>query len=286
MNFLILGSGGQLGRAISQCQMFANDSLYLYDKNMLDITDRDGVLSFFLVNKIDVIINCAAFTNVDLCEKMRNEAFTVNYQGTINVSEAAKQHDVVMIHISTDFVFNGEKEFPYSESDLTGPLNYYGVTKLMSEDIVRNIVPKHFVVRTSSMYSRNGNNFVKSVVKKALSSNEITVVNDQISCPTNADDLAEALYKLITTEKYGTYHIANEGYCSKFEFAQFILNCCGLTAKIKPCKSADFLNAAARPRFSALNCNKYSVTTGENLPFWQDSAKKFLYQNKDLYERT
>lgn len=285
MNFLVLGSEGQLGRAIACCRLFMDHSVFLYDKDKLDITDRNALFSFFSSNSIDAVINCAAFTNVDLCEKMKDEAHSINVCGTRNIAEAALQHNAAMLHISTDFVFDGEKSSPYSEEDPTDPLNYYGVTKLMSEEIVRETVPKHFIVRTSSMYSRNGSNFVKAVLKKALADGEIAVVDDQVSCPTNADDLAEALFKLLMTEKFGTYHITDMGYCSKFEFAGFIVNYCGLSARVIPCSSSDFKDSAVRPRFSALDGSRFSRASGEEMPLWQDSVKRFLDENKDLYER-
>lgn len=285
MNFLVLGSDGQLGQSIARNSMFMVHSLILYDKDKLDITDRTALFSFFSSNKIDAVINCAAFTNVDLCEKMKDEARLINVEGTKNIAEAALKYNAVMIHISTDFVFNGEKNSPYSEEDSVAPKNYYGVTKLESEEVVRETVPRHFIVRTSSMYSKNGSNFVKAVLDKALAKGEISVVDDQISCPTNSDDLAAAIYELIKTDKYGTYHITDKGYCSKFEFAEFIVDYCGISAKVKPCKSSDFPGSAARPKFSALDISKYSRITGEDMIPWQDSIKKFLDENKSLYER-
>lgn len=285
MNFLVLGSEGQLGKAIAANRDFMEHGLFLYDRDRIDITDKQAVFSFFAEHDIDAVINCAAFTNVDLCEKMKDEAYSVNVCGTRNIADAALQYNSVMLHISTDFVFDGKKESPYFEDDITDPPNYYGVTKLMSEEIVRETVPKHFIVRTSSMYSRNGSNFVKVVINKALAGGEIAVVEDQVSCPTNADDLAAALFKLIMTEKFGTYHITDRGYCSKFEFAGFIVNYCGLSARVIPCSSSDFKDSAVRPHFSALDSSRFSRAAGEQMPLWQDSVKRFLDDNKDLYER-
>lgn len=285
MNFLVLGSEGQLGKAIAANRDFMEHGLFLYDRDRIDITDKQAVFSFFADHDIDAVINCAAFTNVDLCEKMKDEAYSINVCGTRNIAEAALQHNAVMIHISTDFVFDGEKSSPYSEDDPVCPLNYYGVTKLMSEEIVRETVPKHFIVRTSSMYSSNGSNFVKAVLRKALETGELSVVDDQVSCPTNADDLAEALFRLLLTEKYGAYHICGTGCCSKYEFAGFIVNYCGLSARVIPCSSSDFKDSAVRPRFSALDGSRYSEAVGKKMPLWQDSVKRFLDENKDLYER-
>lgn len=285
MNILVLGSEGQLGKAIAANRDFMEHGLFLYDRDRIDITDKQAVFSFFAEHDIDAVINCAAFTNVDLCEKMKDEAYSVNVCGTRNIAEAALQYNSVMLHISTDFVFDGKKDSPYSEEDPTAPLNYYGVTKLMSEEIVRETVPKHFIVRTSSMYSSNGSNFVKAVLRKALETGELSVVDDQVSCPTNADDLAEALFKLLMTEKYGTYHICGTGCCSKYEFAGFINKYCNIGAREIPCSSDNFKGSAVRPSFSALDCSKFSKAAGNEMPYWQDSVIKFLDENKDLYER-
>lgn len=285
MNFLVLGSDGQLGHAIAENRLFSVHNVFLFDKDRLDITDENALLSFFSCNRIDAVINCAAFTNVDLCEKKKAEAELINVQGTRNIAQAALKYNTVMVHISTDFVFDGNKNTPYLEDEPTAPLNYYGLTKLRSEEIVRETVPKHFIVRTSSMYSRYGNNFVKAVIGRAIEADSIRVVDDQSSCPTNSNDLAEAIYKLLMTGKYGTYHWSNNGYCSKYEFAEYILKCCGLPAKVIPCKSSDYPDSAVRPRFSAFDCRKYSEATGEDIISWRDSVKSFLEENKDLYER-
>ena len=285
MNFLVLGSDGQLGHAIAENRLFSVHNVFLFDKDRLDITDENALLSFFSSNKIDAVINCAAFTNVDLCEKKKAEAELINVQGTKNIAKAALKFDSVMVHISTDFVFDGNKNTPYLEDEPTAPLNYYGLTKLRSEEIVRETVPKYFIVRTSSMYSRYGNNFVKAIIRRAIETGSVRVVDDQTSCPTNSNDLAEAIYYLLMTEKYGTYHVSNSGYCSKYEFAEYIIDCCELHSKVIPCKSSDYPDSAERPRFSAFDCRKYSEATREDLINWRDSLKKFLRENKDLYER-
>lgn len=281
MRILLIGSGGQLGRSFMSNEQAAVHQIEMTDFPQTDIRDKKAVSRLIEDGHYDAVINCAAFTNVDLCESKREEAYSVNADGVRNIAEAAAVVGSILVHFSTDFVFDGKKGSPYSEDDEPSPLNYYGETKLKSENIVRSTIDRHFIVRTSSLYSKYGSNFVKAILKKARDSDFINVVSDQISSPTFADDLVEGILALIGTDSFGTYHIANSGYCSKYEFAKYIVSRCGIDCRVKPVGSGEYKSAAVRPEFSALSTHKIEQLLGRKQPDWRASADIFLEREAD-----
>lgn len=284
MNFLILGSEGQLGKSIANSGSFKEHNLYCFDKPEADITDKSVIDGLFKRFSIDVVINCAAYTNVDRSETDREETFAVNVEGVRNIAQCAAVYGAVMVHISTDFVFDGKKGSPYTEDDSLNPLNFYGETKAKSEEAVLDTLDKYYIIRTSSMYSSIGRNFVKAIIENGRIREEIRVVSDQISSPTNSDDLAEAIIRLIETGKYGIYHFADSGSCSKYEMAAFIAEYCRLPAAVKPCATSELNSEAERPANSVLDCGKYISVTGYTPPPWKASLEKFLETHRYMYE--
>lgn len=282
MRILLIGSGGQLGRSFMSNEHLAAHQIEITDFPQTDIRDKLAVSRLITDDHYDAVINCAAFTNVDLCESKREEAYSVNVEGVRNIAEAASEAGSILVHLSTDFVFDGKKGSPYSEDDEPSPLNYYGETKLKSEIIVRSIIDRHFIVRTSSLYSKYGSNFVKAILKRARNSDFINVVSDQVSSPTFADDLVNSVLSLIETDRFGTYHVTNSGYCSKYEFAKYIVSRCSINCKVEPIGSEEYKSKAVRPEFSSLSTCKIEQLLGRKQPDWKESADIFLKRDADF----
>ncbi|WP_372814339.1 dTDP-4-dehydrorhamnose reductase [Paenibacillus sp.] len=199
MKILVTGAGGQLAREL----LCYCENIYPFKKEELDITNRDQCEEVYNRIKPDLIIHCAAYTKVDDAENKKSEAYRVNYHGTVHLADLTKQNNSKLCFISTDYVFDGEKSSPYFETDYTNPVNFYGVSKRDAEDYIQNNVPNHYIVRTSWLYGKVGNNFVKTMIKLANINQTIRVVDDQVGSPTNANDLAYFIIQLIKTDKYG-----------------------------------------------------------------------------------
>lgn len=275
---LITGSNGQLGHALNKYYKSHNDyEIYNTDINNLDITNLEEVEKKISEINPDIVINCAAYTNVSGCEQDIDKAYLINSDGPKNLSIVAKKHDIVLVHISTDYVFNGEKNFPYEEDDLTNPQSMYGKTKLAGEKAVISNMYKYFIVRTSWLYGE-GANFVRTMMRFAEENKEVNVVNDQIGSPTNADDLAIAIVALLNTNEYGVYHATGNGTCSWYEFASFIFNTMKSNVTLKSVSTEDYPSQVNRPRYSVLNNNKLYNVTHIRLPEWQVSAKKYVLE--------
>lgn len=300
MKILITGANGQLGLTLQD--VFSDHDLILTDRDELDITDADAVDNFVETKKPDVVINAAAFTNVDQAEIDKDLAKKINLDGASNLAAAAKKVDAVFFHISTDFVFDGEKTTPYLETDEPNPLSIYGQTKFDSEKAVARIGGKYFILRTAWLYSPFGKNFVKTMAKLGREKDEIKVVSDQIGCPTYAFDLALAIKQLLnlvlnneTIEQlnnipaFGLYHFAGDGECSWFEFATEIIKLTVGKAKVLAQTSEEYAKnrdgvTAKRPAHSTLNCDKIRAL-GVETPKWNDSLKKcieILSKNKEI----
>ncbi|PKP12773.1 MAG: dTDP-4-dehydrorhamnose reductase [Bacteroidetes bacterium HGW-Bacteroidetes-3] len=279
MNVLITGANGQLGLEIAglapNCTGY---SFFFADKNLLNIVSFEEVESFISKNKIDVIVNCAAYTNVDKAEDEFDLADKVNHLAVKNLGEIAKKHHLKLIHISTDYVFDGNSEIPYTETDATNPQNAYGISKLMGEKALLGINPKNSVIiRTSWLYSEFGSNFVKIMLKLSNEKEQISVVLDQIGSPTYAKDLALAILKIIPKiNNDGTqiYHYANKGKCSWFDFAQEIMKISQSNCIILPITSAAFKTKTKRPKYSLLNTEKIEQEFQMEIPKWEDSLKE------------
>lgn len=283
----ITGAKGQLAREIIEIiksgkseigqipKEYINCDLVCADVEELDITDEKAVEEFIQAEMPDILINCAAMTNVDGCETALETAMKVNAIGPRNLSRSCKKVNAKIVHISTDYVFNGEKNIPYCEWDMCAPQSIYGKSKHLGEVYTREQNPKYFIIRTSWLYGKYGNNFVKTMMKLGKTKDEIKVVNDQRGNPTNVNDLAHHILKIALTEQYGIYHCTGEGECSWFEFAQEIMEHFNLNCKVKPCTSDEFPSPVKRPKFSSLNNLMLKVTVGNEMRDWKEALSSF-----------
>lgn len=280
-NILITGSKGQLGFALQNVeQNYPKFNCYFADKNQLDITKPNTIEEFITTNNIKVIINCAAYTNVDKAEDNEGLATEINNVAVENLALISKKHNVKLIHISSDYVFDGTSEKPYLETDITNPQNKYGFTKLKGEEALQKINPANaLIIRTSWLYSLQGNNFVNTMLRLFKNNKTVKVVSDQKGSPTNATDLANVLFTIIphiNNKNVEIYHYSNKGICSWFEFAQEIANITKSECNIVPISSKDFNSKVKRPKYSLLNTEKMQQTFHIEILSWQDSLKQCL----------
>lgn len=288
MKVLITGAKGQLGSQIINImsqgkselgninQLYGNVDLLVIGKNDLDICNLNEVKTYILNEKPDIVINTAAYTNVDACEENKDIAYKVNSIGARNIAMACEEVGGKLIHISTDYVFEGNGEEPYREYDLINPQSVYGKTKYIGEEYVKQFCSRYFIVRTAWLYGYNGNNFVKTIMRIANENLEIKVVNDQIGNPTNAEDLAHHILKLVFTEEYGVYHCTGEGECSWYDFACKIVEYAGIECKVNPCTTEEFPRPAKRPSYSSLDNMMLRCTIGNEMRNWEDALKGFI----------
>ncbi len=276
MKILVTGAKGMLGTDL--CSLFRANNIEVIEWDLPgnDITDVKRTTSQIKRLDPDRIVHLAAYTDVDGCEVAKAKAYSVNVQGTWAIVIGAKDKNIPLLHISTDYVFDGEKEKPYLEDDVTYPINYYGLTKVQSEQIVKSKLKKFFIVRTSWLFGKSGKNFVKTILNIANEKEIIEVVKDQIGSPTYTKDLAQALLNVIQSDFFGIYHITNSGICSWFEFAQEIIKQADLNNKIIPITSDQFKRAAKRPKFSALNNHNYIKIFGTFLRPWREALTQYL----------
>lgn len=290
MKILITGGKGQLGTQL--INMINNKSSELgvlpeeiceaevraIDVEDLDIVSMAAVRNYFKEFKPEVVINCAAYTNVDGCESNEDIAFKVNALGPRNLAIACEEIGAKLIHISTDYVFSGESKAgkPLREYELTGPVSVYGKTKLAGENFVREFSSKYFIVRTAWLYGYKGKNFVYTIMKYAKEKGHLDVVNDQRGNPTNAEDLAHHILKLAVTEEYGVYHCTGKGECTWYDFAAKIVELSGIECSIAPCTSEQFKSPAKRPAFSSLDNMMLRCTVGDEMREWQEALKCFM----------
>ena len=271
MRVLVTGAKGQLGYdVLRRLEKNGIDHLGI-DIQECDITDKNQVSDTLTDYRPDVVVHCAAYTAVDKAEDERELCHKINVTGTQNIADACKQIDAKMVYISTDYVFDGEGETPFDVTDKPNPINYYGQTKYEGELAVQNTLDKYFIVRISWVFGVNGNNFVKTMLKLGKERDEISVVADQIGSPTYTYDLAKVLNDLIQTEKYGIYHVTNEGYCSWYEFACEIFKQAEISVKVNPIRTEDYPTRAKRPKDSRMY--KSSLIELEN---WEVALKHYL----------
>lgn len=271
---LVTGGNGQLGSCIKEIQNDTYNIIYTdYDK--LDICDLTQVNLFFQSKQIDYCINCAAYTAVDHAEKEQEKAYQINEIGAKNLALACKTHDTTLIHISTDFVFDGESTGNYNEIDDTNPISVYGDSKLRGEIALKQILEKYFIIRTSWLYSEHANNFLKTMLRLSEDRNVLNVVGDQVGSPTYAPDLANVIHKIIQTEclDYGMYHYSNEGVASWYDFAKAIFRIKGLEIKINAINTIAYPTPAKRPKYSVLDKTKIKNTLKLEIPYWGDSLE-------------
>lgn len=276
MRVLITGVKGQLGfDVLEELTKDSNKTTIGIDLDVLDLTDEYAVKLFLRSNQPDVIVHCAAYTAVDNAELEKNKCFDVNVNSTKYLNNYAIKENVKFIYISTDYVFSGDKVGRYEITDKTDPKSVYGLSKYRGElETQKN--SKHFIIRTSWVFGRNGHNFVKTMLKLSTVKNKLEVVSDQNGSPTYTKDLAKFICRLINTEKYGTYHVTNEGYCSWFQFAKEIFKLSGAQTKLSAINTSEYPTLAVRPRNSRLSKNSLLENGFELLPSWQDALERYL----------
>lgn len=278
MKVLITGAHGQLGKDITQLCRRKGLTVIPYGSLDLDITHYEEVIKQVHDIRPELIINCAAYNAVDQAETDWEQAFSVNGLGPKILALAAAASGAILVHYSTDYVFNGQTTRSYTIGDTPDPISRYGESKFLGEQMVMRHAIRYFLIRVSWVFGSGNVNFVQKVLEWSSQRSQITVVDDQISAPTYTCDLALATLELIKTNQYGLYHVTNSGYCSRFDWAEYILNQIGWRGKLIPGKSADFQTPANRPTFSSLNYFGTRQTIGYDLPPWQDATKRFLHE--------
>ncbi len=284
MHILITGSKGQLGRELRELSSKWPQYQFIFtDIDELDITDNKKVEHFFKDNQPYLVINCAAYTAVDKSETDRLTARSVNVLAVKNLALACSKNHSKLIHISTDYVYNGHGPIPYRETDFTNPLTYYGQTKLEGEEMVEEFAADAVIIRTSWLYSQFGHNFVKTILNRAQQGLSLNVVFDQIGSPTYAADLAEVILNSISKMEFMSgvhlFNYSNEGVCSWYDFAKAIIDIKGLnTVELLPVETSAYPLAAPRPAYSVLNKSKIKEELEMEIPYWRDSLVKCLKQ--------
>lgn len=276
---LVTGANGQLGQCIQKIQTQHTDiNFHFKTSKDLDITDVKAVNNYFSNHKIEYCVNCAAYTNVELAESEEELAFLVNAEAAKHLAEICAQHNTTLIHISTDYVFDGNKTTAYVETDATNPISIYGASKLKGEENIQNVFEKYFIIRTSWLYAEFGKNFYKTMVQKAKEKANLTITTEQTGTPTNANDLAELIVKIINTDNtdYGIYHFSNEGAATWYDFTKEIIQNMQLAEadqpSLKPIDS--YKTKAARPKNSVLD--KTKVRSIIKTISWQESLRNLM----------
>ena len=274
---LVTGSDGQLGSEFQEIASYYPDFTFLFaNSKRLDITDQQAVSDFFETNNIDYCINCAAYTQVDQAETDQELAYAVNVTGVANLAAACKEQNAILIHISTDFVFDGSQTRPYTETDSPNPINYYGKTKYLGEQEIAKTLSNHYIIRTSWLYGKKGANFVKTILRLAAEKESLTVVNNQFGAPTNAEDLAKfILYLIQNSFDFGIYHLSNrtENQVSWYDFAKEILK---LQKKTIPLLATNQkFGGVARPNYSVMSLEK-TTRTNFRISHWKKSLEKYI----------
>ena len=280
INVLVTGSNGQLASCIKDRAKQHKGLHFIYtDYQELDICNLNDVKKFFKTNKkIDYCINCAAYTAVDKAETEVEKAFEINAKGVKNLALVSDEQDAILIHVSTDFVFDGDKTEPYAETDIPKPISVYGASKRQGEVEIQKTLKRHFIIRTSWLYSEHGANFMKTMLRLAETRDEISVVSDQIGSPTYAGDLADAILKIINSKNtnFGLYHYSNEGVASWFDFAKAIFEASNLKIKVNAIKTEAYPTLAKRPKYSVLSLEKVTKTFNIQLYKWEIVLKQLL----------
>jgi dTDP-4-dehydrorhamnose reductase len=280
MVVLVTGANGQLGQAIqSIVGNYPSVDFVFCSSVELNITDKSNCEAVFEKYKPQFCINAAAYTAVDIAESEPEKAFVINVTGAQNLAEVCKSHDTTLLHVSTDFVLDGLATQPYSEEAIPNPTCVYGVTKLQGEQAIQNTWEKHFIIRTSWVYSQFANNFMKTMLRLASERDSLSVVSDQIGTPTNAIDLAETLVKiiqychaeLVSASNYGIYNFSNEGQCSWYDFAKEIFKVNNISINLQPISTSSYPTPAKRPAYSVLDKSKIRSVFGIKIKNWEAS---------------
>lgn len=281
MVVLVTGANGQLGQAIEFISgNYPEINFVFCDSSELDITNKENCREAFIKYKPNFCINAAAYTAVDKAESEPQKAHLINVIGPTNLAEICKENGVVLLHISTDFVFDGNQTKPYTEMDTPNPTSVYGQTKLDGEKSIQEILKQHFIIRTSWVYSQFGNNFMKTMLRLASERDSLSVVNDQIGTPTNAVELAEVLIKIVSSDSqllisnFGIYNFSNEGHCSWYDFAKKIFEINNINIDIAPIPTSSYPTPAKRPTQSVLDKTKIKSVFCVIIDCWDESLKK------------
>lgn len=285
LNILITGSNGQLGNEMQRLGAASANNYIYTDVADLDITDKAAVGRFVADNGIDVIVNCAAYTDVDKAETDSAAALAINCDAVRNLAEAAEANGTTLIHVSTDYVFDGTGCIPLREDDPTAPTGVYGATKLAGEMAIAETGCRALIFRTAWLYSEFGNNFVKTMIRLTSERENLNVVFDQVGSPTYAGDLARTIFDIVENGKYegnaGIYHFSDEGVCSWYDFACAIAELAGNTeCNIAPCHSDEYPSKVKRPNYSVLDKTKIKRTFGTTIPHWRESLEKCMKRLK------
>lgn len=280
MKILLLGHKGMLGNDLF-LRFAGKYQITGLDKDEIDITSKEECRKAINENVPDLVINAAAYTDVDGCEKTKDECFAVNAEAVKNIAEACSEKNIRIVHFSTDYVFDGEGVKPYREDSICNPINVYGASKLAGERYLQELSHNYVLIRTEWLYGKNGKNFVRTILAKAQTSDKLEVVDDQIGSPTYTKDLAAATELLIEKNLNGVFHITNRGNCSWYQFTLKILQETGIGGvQVLPIKSADLPRPAKRPHYSVLSMQKFIAATGKTMQPWQLALQDYLKNMK------
>ncbi|WP_199621241.1 dTDP-4-dehydrorhamnose reductase [Paenibacillus alkalitolerans] len=284
---LVTGANGQLGQELTlwnagdAAEADAALNIVGFGRDTLDITIFGDCRRVFAQHRPDAVIHCAAYTAVDRAESEPDEAYRINAAGTRNVAVAAREIGAKLTYVSTDYVFDGSGTRPYSEYDRPNPQTVYGKSKLAGEQLVQTLHERYFIVRTSWLYGRHGNNFVKTMLKLGSERERLKVVHDQVGSPTSTLDLARFLLELVRTDYYGIYHASNAGSCSWYEFAKAIFEESGLKVQVDPCTTGQIPRPAPRPAYSVMDRMAIRVNGLTDLPHWREALRQYVRMEKE-----
>jgi len=293
LRILITGSKGQLGTELQKQlalgsselgplpAIYQNATVIPIDIDELDLSDRAATFAELRNRSLDLVINCAAYTNVDGCETDADTAYGANALAARNLADVCEATSTKLVHVSTDYVFRGDASVPYREYDLPDPQTVYGKTKLAGENFVRERCRRHYIIRTAWLYGYNGKNFVKTILNAARQRGKVTVVNDQIGNPTSAVDLAHAILMAAADDGYGTYHATCNGICSWYDFAREFVTLAGIDAEVAPCTSDEYPSKTPRPKYSALDNMMLRLTVGDPMRDWHDAIAAYMNNLED-----
>jgi dTDP-4-dehydrorhamnose reductase len=277
-NIIIVGGKGQLGQCLQEKVDSASQQFnYIFLGSAdFDITSAEQTAAVFEKYSPAYCINCAAYTAVDQAEEDQQNAFEINEYAVKRLAENCSKYNTTLIHISTDFVFNGDSSIPLTEDLATNPVNVYGLSKLKGEQEIESILEQYYIIRTSWLYSEKANNFVKTMLKLSQSRSELTVIYDQVGTPTYAMDLADVILQIIQNDPkaYGLYHYSNEGVASWYDFAKAVFEFAEVDMKVSPVASSAFVTKAKRPHYSVLDKTKIKNALGLEIPYWRDSLNR------------
>ena len=279
MKILVTGSNGQLGQEFKNNVSNSDHEFYFTDKNEIDITKKKEILDYVTIYKIELIINCAAYTDVDDAEINKKKAIDVNLNAVINLVEVCEEKKVKMIHFSTDYVYNSDNLNPINEYSNINPVNYYGISKREGERIIEKSSSDSIIIRTSWLYTIYGNNFVKTMIKKGENEDKVYVINDQYGCPTYSKDLVNCTFNIIASNKFHKhkiYNFSNEGFTNWYEFAKKIFELKKINCDVIPVDSNSFKTAATRPKFSVTDKSRIKDIFNVTIRSWDKALEEFI----------